>query len=45
LERLRAFFCGVKENRVGREGSRYGIEDCLSIKYTCMGGLGLIRAE
>jgi succinate-semialdehyde dehydrogenase/glutarate-semialdehyde dehydrogenase len=33
-------FGGVKESGVGREGSRYGIEDYLSIKYTCMGGLG-----
>jgi len=34
-------FGGVKESGVGREGSKYGIEDYLSIKYTCMGGLGL----
>jgi succinate-semialdehyde dehydrogenase/glutarate-semialdehyde dehydrogenase len=33
-------FGGVKESGVGREGSRYGIEDYLSVKYTCMGGLG-----
>jgi succinate-semialdehyde dehydrogenase / glutarate-semialdehyde dehydrogenase len=33
-------FGGVKESGIGREGSRYGIEDYLSIKYTCMGGLG-----
>ncbi len=24
---------------VGREGSKYGIEDYLSVKYTCVGGL------
>jgi len=34
-------FGGVKESGVGREGSKYGIEDYLSIKYTCMGGLRL----
>jgi len=41
LEWLRAPFGGVKESGVGREGSKYGSEDELSIKYTCMGGLGL----
>jgi len=32
-------FGGVKESGVGREGSRYGIEDFLVIKYTCIGGI------
>jgi succinate-semialdehyde dehydrogenase/glutarate-semialdehyde dehydrogenase len=32
-------FGGVKESGVGREGSRYGIEEYLEIKYICMGGL------
>jgi succinate-semialdehyde dehydrogenase/glutarate-semialdehyde dehydrogenase len=32
-------FGGVKESGLGREGSRYGIEDYLEIKYMCMGGL------
>ncbi|HJW80042.1 MAG: NAD-dependent succinate-semialdehyde dehydrogenase [Microvirga sp.] len=32
-------FGGVKESGVGREGSKYGIEDYLSVKYTCVGGL------
>jgi succinate-semialdehyde dehydrogenase/glutarate-semialdehyde dehydrogenase len=32
-------FGGVKESGLGREGSRYGIEDFLEIKYMCMGGL------
>jgi succinate-semialdehyde dehydrogenase / glutarate-semialdehyde dehydrogenase len=41
LEWLRAPFGGVKESGLGREGSKYGIEDYLSIKDTCMGGLGL----
>jgi succinate-semialdehyde dehydrogenase/glutarate-semialdehyde dehydrogenase len=33
-------FGGVKESGVGREGSKYGIEDYLSVKYVCVGGLG-----
>jgi succinate-semialdehyde dehydrogenase/glutarate-semialdehyde dehydrogenase len=33
-------FGGVKESGVGREGSKYGIEDYLDVKYVCMGGLG-----
>ena len=32
-------FGGVKESGIGREGSRYGIEDYLDIKYICLGGL------
>jgi succinate-semialdehyde dehydrogenase/glutarate-semialdehyde dehydrogenase len=32
-------FGGVKESGSGREGSRYGIEDFLEIKYLCMGGI------
>ena len=32
-------FGGVKESGVGREGSKYGIEDYLEIKYLCMGGV------
>ena len=32
-------FGGVKESGLGREGSRYGIEDYLEIKYLCMGGI------
>lgn len=33
-------FGGVKESGSGREGSKYGIEDYLEIKYMLMGGLG-----
>nr|WP_206080332.1 NAD-dependent succinate-semialdehyde dehydrogenase [Pacificoceanicola onchidii] len=33
-------FGGVKDSGMGREGSFHGIEDYLSIKYTCLGGLG-----
>jgi len=32
-------FGGVKESGVGREGSKYGIEDFLAVKYLCVGGL------
>jgi succinate-semialdehyde dehydrogenase / glutarate-semialdehyde dehydrogenase len=32
-------FGGVKQSGVGREGSKYGIEDYLSIKYLCMAGV------
>ena len=32
-------FGGVKESGIGREGSRYGIEDYIEIKYLLMGGL------
>ena len=32
-------FGGMKESGFGREGSKYGIEDYLAIKYTLMGGL------
>ena len=33
-------FGGMKESGIGREGSKYGIEDFLEIKYLAMGGLG-----
>jgi succinate-semialdehyde dehydrogenase/glutarate-semialdehyde dehydrogenase len=32
-------FGGIKESGLGREGSKYGIEDFLEIKYLCMGGI------
>lgn len=32
-------FGGVKQSGLGREGSKYGIDDYLVIKYLCMGGL------
>ena len=32
-------FGGVKESGVGREGSKYGIEEFVEVKYLCMGGL------
>ena len=33
-------FGGVKQSGQGREGSKYGLDDYLEIKYLCMGGLG-----
>ncbi len=32
-------FGGVKESGLGREGSKYGLEDYLELKYLCLGGL------
>ena len=32
-------FGGVKQSGLGREGSKYGIDDYLEIKYLCLGGL------
>lgn len=32
-------FGGVKESGVGREGSKYGIDEYLEIKYLCLGGI------
>jgi succinate-semialdehyde dehydrogenase/glutarate-semialdehyde dehydrogenase len=32
-------FGGMKESGIGREGSRYGIEEFLEVKYLCMGGI------
>jgi succinate-semialdehyde dehydrogenase/glutarate-semialdehyde dehydrogenase len=32
-------FGGVKESGLGREGSKYGIEEFLEIKYICLGGI------
>ncbi|XBH62111.1 hypothetical protein VPH35_116411 [Triticum aestivum] len=33
-------FGGVKQSGLGREGSKYGMDDYLEIKYVCMGNLG-----
>lgn len=33
-------FGGVKESGMGKEGSRYGLDDYMDIKYVCIGGLG-----
>jgi succinate-semialdehyde dehydrogenase/glutarate-semialdehyde dehydrogenase len=32
-------FGGMKESGIGREGSKYGIEEYLEIKYMCIGGI------
>ena len=32
-------FGGVKQSGLGREGSKYGIEDYVEIKYLCLGGI------
>ena len=32
-------FGGMKQSGLGREGSKYGIEDYLQIKYLCLGGV------
>lgn len=32
-------FGGVKSSGIGREGSKYGIEEYLEIKYLCLGGI------
>ncbi|HUA33841.1 MAG TPA: NAD-dependent succinate-semialdehyde dehydrogenase [Candidatus Binataceae bacterium] len=32
-------FGGMKQSGIGREGSKYGIEEYLEIKYLCMGGI------
>jgi succinate-semialdehyde dehydrogenase/glutarate-semialdehyde dehydrogenase len=32
-------FGGVKQSGIGREGSKYGVEDYLEVKYLCMGGI------
>jgi succinate-semialdehyde dehydrogenase/glutarate-semialdehyde dehydrogenase len=32
-------FGGIKESGIGREGSKYGIEEWVEIKYMCFGGI------
>jgi len=32
-------FGGVKQSGLGREGSKYGLDDYLEIKYLCFGGI------
>ena len=32
-------FGGVKESGIGREGSKYGLDEFLEIKYLCLGGI------
>lgn len=37
-------FGGIKQSGLGREGSRYGIEDYLEVKYLCFGGIDVTGA-
>ena len=30
-------FGGVKQSGIGREGSKYGLDDWLELKYVCLG--------
>jgi succinate-semialdehyde dehydrogenase/glutarate-semialdehyde dehydrogenase len=39
ISTVEAPFGGFKESGVGREGSKYGIDDYLQIKYVCMAGV------
>jgi succinate-semialdehyde dehydrogenase/glutarate-semialdehyde dehydrogenase len=32
-------FGGVKQSGVGREGSKYGLDDFTEMKYLCLGGV------
>ena len=32
-------FGGFKESGLGREGSKYGLDEFMEIKYLCMGGV------
>jgi succinate-semialdehyde dehydrogenase/glutarate-semialdehyde dehydrogenase len=32
-------FGGIKESGIGREGSKYGIDEWVEIKYLCFGGI------
>ncbi|MEE8563761.1 MAG: NAD-dependent succinate-semialdehyde dehydrogenase [Alphaproteobacteria bacterium] len=33
-------FGGVKQSGTGREGSKYGIDEFVEVKYMCLGGIG-----
>jgi succinate-semialdehyde dehydrogenase/glutarate-semialdehyde dehydrogenase len=39
ISNVAAPFGGVKQSGNGREGSKYGLDDYLEIKYLCLGGL------
>jgi succinate-semialdehyde dehydrogenase/glutarate-semialdehyde dehydrogenase len=37
ISTAQAPFGGINQSGMGREGSRYGIEEYLNLKYTCVG--------
>ncbi|XP_033935891.1 succinate-semialdehyde dehydrogenase, mitochondrial [Pseudochaenichthys georgianus] len=39
LSTAEATFGGVKQSGLGREGSKYGVDEYLEVKYMCFGGL------
>lgn len=39
VSNVSAPFGGMKQSGNGREGSKYGLDDYLEIKYLCFGGL------
>lgn len=39
ISAVEAPFGGFKESGLGREGSKYGLDDFLEIKYLCLGGI------
>lgn len=39
ISNVAAPFGGIKQSGIGREGSKYGLDDYLEIKYICLGGL------
>lgn len=41
LSTAEAPFGGIKQSGLGREGSKYGIDEYLEMKYMCVGGLNI----
>ena len=39
ISTVEAPFGGVKHSGFGREGSKYGLDDYMNIKYICFGGI------
>ncbi len=39
ISNVSAPFGGVKQSGLGREGSRYGIDEYLEMKYLCLAGV------